>query len=321
MKRSWERWLRTWLVREPGTTQAVFRILVGACVVYAITSVLLHGDRIPLWYDRPDGGYSRMTNPPWLVMLLGGPHPMQVNLLVASTIACGLLLMLGMGGRWTALVGVWLYDNTTSLRGDAAGSYDPLITNALFLVFLSGATHTLSLPCKMRTGRWTSDELIPAWPRYLAIYQQVLMYAATGVQKVSETWVPGGDHSAVYYILQQPTWHARDMSWIANYYPLTQVMSALSWTFEVGSPLLLIWLFFHRTKDRPGRVRALFNRVPYRHIFAASGIGLHLGILASMEVDPFCYMAISFYVNLIRPEEWGPLLKWRPRLATTAAKS
>ena len=37
---------------------------------------------------------------------------------------------------------------------------------------------------------------------------------------------------------------------------------------------------------------------------------MHIGILFLMEVDPFCYMALSFYVNLVRPEEWAELRGW-----------
>ena len=61
---------------------------------------------------------------------------------------------------------------------------DRLLTNALWLLVLSRSTATLSLDCRLRTGQWVSSVLVPAWPRYLALYQLVLVYGTTGLQKL-----------------------------------------------------------------------------------------------------------------------------------------
>ena len=82
------------------------------------------------------------------------------------------------------------------------------------------------------------------------MWQLVLMYWATGLQKVSTHWVPGGDLMALYYILQQPTWQWIDMAWVAPYAALTQVGTAVSWWWEVTCPVWL-WAWWSSRSETP----------------------------------------------------------------------
>src|SRR5262249_45989543 len=149
----------------------------------------------------------------------------------------GALLALGLGGRVTALVVAQSYLAVSQLNPLCCAGDDRLLSNALWLLVLSRSTVTLSLDCRLRTGRWVSDEPVPAWPRYLAIVQLVLVYGATGLQKMGIDWLPGGGFAALYYILQEPAWVRWDMSWLAWVFPLTQIATAVAWFFEVSAPL------------------------------------------------------------------------------------
>jgi hypothetical protein len=299
----WVRWVRFLDQREAGTTLALWRIACGLCVVGAVGAVVLAGTLPTFWLDTPDGGYTTPATP-WLFRWLGGVSRTTVHSVVAATIIGGLLTTVGLGGRLPIFVSLQGFLALVSLNGNATGSHDFVISNGLWLLVLSRSTATLSLDCRLRTGHWTSDKPVPAWPRYLAIFQLVLMYWTTGLQKLSATWTPVGGFSALYYILQQPNWQRWDMTWVAWVYPLTQVATAISWLWEITAPLLLLAFWYRATADRPGWLRRLFNRVNFRRLFVVIGVMIHLGILLFLEVGPFSWITLSFYLCLYHPDEW-----------------
>ena len=300
----WVRWAAFFNERQDGTTLALLRIALGISLLYSIGSVVLHGMVPVIWLGPHDGGYTSPGQGPWLFHWIGGLTPTTLWAVVVATLLGGLLLVLGLGGRLAALVALLGYQNLIGSNGETLGAYDWLLTNALWLVFLSRSTATLSLDCRLRTGRWTSTEAVPAWPRYLAVYQIVLVYWSTGIHKLSRSWVPGGGFSAIYYILQEPTWQRWDMTWLAPYYPLTQIATAVTWIWEISAPLLLLVLWYRHTADRPGRLRALCNRLPLRGLWVAAGVAMHGGIMLFMDVGPFSAVSLSYYVCLFHPAEW-----------------
>jgi hypothetical protein len=293
--------------REPGTSLALFRIAAGLVVVGAVGSVVLHGLVPTIWLDRAHGGFIDELNSNWLFEAIGGPTPAKVWAMVFLTLGSGALLALGLGGRLTALVAQQSYFALTRLNPECASGDDRLLINALWLLVLARSTATLSLDCRLRTGNWRSAEPVPAWPRYIAIAQLVLLYWAAGTQKAGYGWMPGGDFSALYYICQQPFWTRWDLGWLAWVYPLTQVATAGTWLFECSAPLLLVALWCRATADRGGRLRALFNRIHYRAVFVAAGLALHGGLFVMLDVEPFTFATLSFYACLFRPEEWQKL--------------
>jgi hypothetical protein len=300
--RCWGRWVRFLDRREAGTTLALWRIACGLVVVGSVGAVVLAGAVPLLWFDPADGGYSCPT-PSWLFRQIGLTRGTVVTVVVV-TLAAGFCTVLGLGGRLSILVALQGYIALVRLNGDATGSYDFAITNALWLLVLSRSTETLSLDCRLRTGRWTSVRLVPAWPRYVAIFQLVLIYWSTGLHKLSATWTPAGGFSALYYILQQPTWRRWDMSGAARVYPLTQVATAVTWVWELTSPLLLLALWYRSTRDRTGWLRRQFNRINFRRLWVTIGVLVHLGIFVFLEVGPFSWIMLAFYVCLYLPEEW-----------------
>lgn len=280
--------------REYADTIALFRIVVGVALLVDLGATAPSGVLDAIWIDIAHGGYRPLGYGGELIRLLGGPTPTAVWGLFTVTVVAGFGLVVGLGGRFTALVAAQGLLALSALNGHARGSYDALLSNALWLLVLADGTATWSLDARLFHGRFFRDVKIPAWPRRVAILQLVLVYFSTGLHKVSAYWTPAGDFSALYYILQQPSWHRFDMRWLAHVFGLTQLATAATWIFELASPLLIVALAFERK-------RAGWRF--YRLSFVAFGVAMHTGIFLLMEVGPFTVIIWSLYVCLFAPEE------------------
>jgi len=199
----WARWLSLLGHRETGESLALFRMACGLVILSWVGGAAWHGVVGDLWLDSRYGGYREPSNVPWLFDLLGGATPVAVWSVIAVMLAGGAALVAGLGGRITALLVLQAHLAIDGLNENTAGGDTQLIANCLWLLVLAPATATWSADCRLRTGRWRSDRLVPAWPRYLVVYQLVLVYFFTGLQKVSIYWSYAGDYAALYYIVQE----------------------------------------------------------------------------------------------------------------------
>lgn len=306
-KRSLDAPLKPLSVRETGTAIALFRIGVGLTILAAVGRTVVHGLAPAVWLDAADGGMLPLGEQPWLVEALGGLSPQTMWLVVGANLFLAALLTLGLGGRLTVFLLLQANLALTFINDYVQGCDHKLISNALWLLFLAPSTATLSLDCRLRKGRWTSEQPVPAWPRYLVIWQLVLVYCTTGLQKVSIYWTPAGDYSALYRILQEPCWQRWDMSWLATVYPLTQFATAATWLWEVTFPVVLLAMHYRRTADRPGRLRALFNRLHVLEAYIFAGVLLHLGVWLLIDLGPFTWITLSCYFCLLPSERWERL--------------
>lgn len=304
--RVWQRWVDRCASTADATTLALFRIAVGLGTWWTLGSVVVAGLVPVLWLHRDHGGMLPLQGT-WLVQALGGPTPEVVYGLLGLALAGATALVLGVGGRPVALVTALATTALVDTNGHAGGSYDELLSNALWLVFLARGDATLSLSARWRTGQWWPEADALVFPRWLGIWQLCLMYGTTGLQKVSAYWVPGGEASALYYILQQPTWHRFDMQWVAWVFPLTQVATTVTWLWEVTAFLWILWVYYAETPDRPGRLRAWSRRWHLARAYALVGLLMHLMIFVTMEVGPFSPLSLAFYVLLVPPETWRRL--------------
>ncbi|MCA9657007.1 MAG: hypothetical protein KC486_01570 [Myxococcales bacterium] len=316
MRRSWAAWLAILGRREGGASLAVFRIITAAALIYNLVPAILRGLVEVLWVDAQyGGGYRPLSGAgSWLVSLLGGPTPAVVWSLVGVTLVAGVVLLVGaggrIGGRLVALVALQGMFAISMINGDAKGSYDALLCNSLWLLVLGDGTATLSLDARRRGGRWRSDLAVAAWPRYLVIAQIIAVYASTGLHKVSAFWLPMGGYTALYYILLQPTWHRWEMYWIAWVFPLTQVLTALTWIWEVSFPLVGLYLYLRQRPGKGGRLRRLITRWDLRTPYVLFGVSMHLMIFLLMEVGPFSFITLAYYPCLYRPEELRRAAAW-----------
>lgn len=301
LKRWWAAWVELLSIREPGTSLARFRIAVGLVILYSLSSMIAADLVEVMWIDAAYGGLQTLDASHWLVALLGGRTLDTAWFLVGSGLVLATLLVAGLGGRLTVLCTLQVYYAIVTAKSTLAGGYDTLIINALWMLLLAESTATLSLDCRRRTGRWTSSRLVPAWPRYLVILQLLVVYGSTGLYKLSPVWTPGGDLSALYWVFQDPTWRRFDMDFTASVFWITQLATAMTWWWEVLAPVMLLVFWFRYTRERGGRVRRWFNRFDLRKPWAAIGIGLHLGILAMLNVGPFSPISLAYYLCLVPP--------------------
>lgn len=303
LTRAFAAWTALMDRREPPLAIALFRIGVGAVLLESLLSAVMGGVVSIIWVDKAYGGYVSFTNVPHLVRWLGGPTPNVIWGIVIATIAAGVCVTAGAGGRLSAFAALQGYIALHRLNHHTSGSSDLLLTNALWILVLSRSTATLSVDCRLRTGNFRSSEPVPAFPRYLAVIQLLVMYWATGIQKVGASWLPTGSYAALYYILQQPTWQRFGMTWAARAYPLTQIATAVTWLWEVTAPLLFLFYYYRATEGPKSRLRALAGRFDWRIPFIVTGVMLHIAIWASMNVGHFSQITLAFYVCLFHPEE------------------
>lgn len=304
MIRLWRRWVGLVQRREGGESLALFRIAVGACVLLTVASLVKDDLISVVWLDAAHGGYRTNVYGNWLIRLLGGVTPGAVWSLVGVTFVAGAALVIGVWGRIAALVAGQCVIALTRLNYEASGSYDLMLTNALWLLVLCPSTATLSLSSRIKHGAWTSDVLVPAWPRWLIVFQLVAVYASTALQKMSVHWMPLGDLSALYYILQQPSWQRFNMDWTGSVYPLTQAGTLVTWVWELTAPLLILAMYFRATRDRGGRLRSLMNRVRYIEVYVLIGVAMHLGTWVLMDVGIFTWVALAYYPCILEPSRW-----------------
>jgi hypothetical protein len=293
--------------REEGTSLAAFRIALALVILYSLLSIAGAGLVGTLWTHEKYGG-MRAVYGNWLVQWLGGTTPTVVWSLWLVALAACLLFLAGAAGRWghalITFVLLHAYNALVTINPLASGGYDNLITNALWLMVFADSASTLSLRCRRRQGSWQGDALVAAWPRYLLIFQLVLMYCLTGLQKSSVVWTPMGGYGALYWVTQDPTWMRWDsavfFAWIS---PLLRVATAVTWHWEQLTPLILVWYYARHTRERGGRWRERVLRWDWRKGWALIGLCLHLGILLLMNVGPFSWISMSYYLLLWTPEE------------------
>ncbi|MCA9660423.1 MAG: HTTM domain-containing protein [Myxococcales bacterium] len=308
--------------REPAEGLALFRIAVGLVMLYALLSMVVPGLDHLLWIDAADGGMQRLRGDHWLLELLGGPTGAVMGALIPTGILLAVLVAAGAGGRVTLLLAGQVYAAIVRANPTIIGGYDHLLTNALWLLFLGGATASLSVDARLRRGAWRpADATVAAWPRRLAVFQLLVVYTTTGINKLGVPWTPIGGFSALYWVYQEPTWRRFDMSWTADPLPyvLLQIAAAVTWIWEIGAIILLLFFYFRATPERPGRLRALAQRFDLRAGFIAVGVVLHVGILLTLNVGPFSWISLAYYLCFFRPEELVSAVRRLRRRPVTGA--
>ena len=260
-------WLRA---TEGGQALAVMRVLVALCVFVDLLHITdIHVDAFS------DQGFVPLD---WTVA--------QIRALIVATGLAALALALGVGGRIVAFVTLQLVLVLYSVNPTLGGGHDRLTTNALWLLVLCGSTYCWSLD-----SRWRGVREAPKWGRRLVVFQLVLVYFTTGLQKVSPEWWPWGEYSAVWYLLHAPAWSklAAVPTWA---YPITQAASLGTMVFELAAPALLIAVWRGRRWHWP---------------LVVVGAGMHLGIAATMDVGTFSWISLALYPCLVAPQDWERL--------------
>jgi hypothetical protein len=275
---------------------------------------------IPLWGPGDAGGMGNPAGqavPPELYAWCGntvGVARGAFTVLVAA-LAC---LTVGLFAQPAALVALLVYAQLALVLPGADRGIDMLIRNvlALFVFVPSGRTWGVDA---LLFGRL---ERAPAWPRRLLILQLVVLYFTAGIQKVAVAWWPWGGLSALYLVLQDPAVARIPFDWLEGLFPLTQLLTGVTMLFEWGAGLVPLVYFFRATRTRPGWLRAQANRLDPVRPWMLLGLGMHLGIAATMRLGIFPWTVLSLYPALLHPDELArairnlPVGRRRPRLLT-----
>lgn len=298
----WRRWVEALGRVEPGTSLAIVRIAVGLVVAGDLAETWSSGALALMWGDVSDTAEGFRHFAPKGLWTLIGTHYDAVRAVAAVTIVSALSLAMGLGSRLSAFVALQGCIALFHLNLLSGGGHDRVATNALWLLVLADAGRTLSVACRLRTGRWTDPTPVPAWPRWLMVFQLVVMYTVTGLQKIGPEWFPWGDLLAVHNMLLVPSFARWDLSpYLGALAPLTRAATLVTWVWEVS--FFVVGLAMLRGWTR------------VRSTYAFLGAAFHLTLLAVANLGPFSLISLSLYPALFGPGEWPARVRTGPSYA------
>lgn len=307
-----ERWVRFWDRREAPYSLALVRVLLGATLLFDLLEAGYFDVVTLLWAPTPSGaGWDASGLPaPFVARVLGASEATARALWCFAVVAC-VLFMLGAAYRVASVALVFALVELEACQPVRDG-IDSLLHIVLAVLAVSGAAEAWSVDAWFRARRGKKPGAIPAWPRYLLFIQVIWVYVSAGHQR-GHTWGPFGAFSAVGDVLGDPHFARFTPGSLALFYPLMCLGTLLTMTFEVSSPLILLWTWLERRPERGGRFGDFARRFHLRWVWLAAGASLHLGIALSMNLGIFPYGMLALYPVFFRPEEVRGALRWCAR--------
>jgi hypothetical protein len=306
-----------WDEREPPHALAAVRILVALVTLFDLAVIGSEGLPEWLWAPLADGGTSPAADPDNGAFVYRLIWSLGIGAVGLWAILCVSLVCFGAGlfTRTAGFVFVFTYAASAAVNDPADRGIDRAIRIVILILSFSAAGKVWSLDAWRKTRRRAAqsseqgfrgdDALASAWPRYLVFAQLIITYAAAGLSKGSPLWLPWGGYAALYVILRDPVYANADYSFLSEPFPyfVSQVATGFTHAWEILAPVLLLAVYFRRTSDRPGRLRAFFNRVRYRDVYIAFGVMFHLSLAFTMRLGIFPFAMLAFYPALFRPAE------------------
>jgi hypothetical protein len=305
------RWVAFWDQREPPHSLAVVRILVGLVLLWDFLGLGLSGFVPELWRSPPFGLRSLGSEDalPLLLRWVGaGPGVLEALWAVAALGALGVCL--GAALRPAAFAWVLATATLARLAPDGERAIDVLLRIVLIVLACSRADAVWSLHAWLRRRRQRKLEAtVPAWPRLLLFVQLLWVYFSAAQNRGGIAWWPNGEFSALARVLSDPHFARLSPGWTASVYPLTQLGTALTMTFELCAPLVVAFTYLDRRAEAGGRAGAFVRRFRLRWVWLGVGVGLHLGIAASMRLGIFPFGMLALYPLLLHPDEVQSLIR------------
>lgn len=307
-----ERWTRFWDAREAPTSLWLCRVLVSVVVAADLLQAWLL-DLVPAaWAVPPHGlgwGVTGET-PPWAVSWFGA-SPSVVVWVWGLALLASFAFALGAGTRVSGLVLSLLLAELARFAPHGDRGVDILLRTVVPILALSGSHARWSVDAWVRTKRGKARlTRVTAWPRYLLFVQLVWVYNSAAQHRYDSAWWPTGHFSALGTLLCDPHFARFETGWVAAVYPLTQVATAATMLFELGSPLLLLWTWLDRAPHRGGVWGDRVRRFRVRWLWLAFGVTLHLGIALTMRLGIFSFGVLALYPALVHPDELGVAWAW-----------
>lgn len=303
----WTWWAGLWARQESPRILAILRVLVATVLLYDFWKVWDLGLVPVLWAPQEAGGLGTPLSRNPVPELYAWFPAAASTAWAAWGVMVGALgcLLVGFLTPLAALVALFTSAQLAEVLPGADRGIDLMLRNVLLLLAFSGCNRIWAVDAALFGGR----RLVPAWPRHLLVVQILVMYFTAGVQKTAVSWWPWGGYSALYVVLQDPSIAAWNFRWLEDVYPLTQLATATTMLFELlAGPLLLAW-WYRDTRTRPGRLRALFNRLELHKWWMLVGLGLHVGIAATMALGIFPYAMLALYPAFFHPDELPAFLR------------
>jgi hypothetical protein len=306
----WQELRDFWCAPIRAEPLALFRILLGLTLLGSLATGI--GPRL-VRYCGPDALLPAGAGDDWLrrggrLCLLRGPigipyleealpraqaaawagwgaRPGNVYLLFGVYVAAVVALTVGLGTRLSALVALLLASTFHNRVPEVMNGGDALFRNGLYFLVLAPAGAAWSVDAWLRRRRTPAGPVwIAPWSVRLMQIQLCVMYLFTGLAKLGDVkrvdgWFVGDwvDGQAMYWVLND----FAICRWPYAALPVPLLLCRLlSWgtlLFELG------FVFF-----------VLF--APLRRWLLLAGVGLHLGILAVMEVGWFSQVTLCWYV-------------------------
>lgn len=299
--RAWAWWASIWARREAPHSLAIVRILVATVLLYDFWRIWDLDLVATLWAPPDAGGIGDpLARNPVPELFRWFPATAETARAAWGVMVVSLsCLLVGFLTPLAALVAMFTSAQLAEILPLGDRGIDLMLRNVLMLLALSGSHRVWSVDAKLFGARAE----VPAWPRHLLVVQILVMYFMAGVQKTAVSWWPMGGYSALYVVLQDPSIAAWKFGWLEDWYPFTQLATAATMVFELlAAPMLLTW-WFRDTRTRPGRLRAIFNRLDLHKWWMIVGVFLHVGIAGTMALGIFPYAMLALYPAFFHPDE------------------
>ncbi|HEY3493413.1 MAG TPA: hypothetical protein VGK73_01955 [Polyangiaceae bacterium] len=316
------RYVAFWDEREAPESLALVRILVPLALLWDFGSALVAGLLPDLWAPPPAGmGWAQLSNPaPHSVRWFGASAGTAWFSIVAAVLSASLVCA-GLWLRPAAFLLAWSSAELSHLAPDGDRAIDQLLRIVVLVLAFSRADARFSVAAwwRRRAGR-APIELIPAWPRRLLFAQLVWVYFSAAHNRGGIAWWPQGQFAAIAKVLSDPHYARFTPGWTADIYPLTQLATALTMAFELGSPLLFVLAWLDGTPGSGSAVGAFVRRHHVKLYYLALGAALHLGIALTLRLGVFSFGILAIYPVFLRPGELTALVeslrrRLRPRRA------
>ncbi len=278
--RAWNAWISLLDRREPATALALVRILLASVLLVDYLEVRHRGLVDALW-THPPTGFA--PGDAWFP----GPTAFTLAVVALAAIICGAAT------RIACITFALCSAQLAKLTPNGESGLDDLarITFVVLAFSQSHARWSIDAWVRRRVRRPFPAE-IPAWPRYLLLFQLVWVYFSGGINKSAGAWGPQGGFTALANALSDPHAARFGPSLVAAVYPLTRIATALTMAFELGAPLFLV---------------AYFKRWRVRYVWIALGVMFQVGIAIGLRLGSFPYGMLAMFPVLLYPEAYARL--------------
>ena len=282
------RWEELWFEQIPPHSVAVLRMVFGLLVLASVAGLM----PVDMFWSV-DGLVPRSSD---LRRLLvdRGLHFDPGWLFIAGIVVSAAAMTVGYQTRLAVpatFAGLALQKAWNHLPLSSA---HVVLLSIVFCLMWTDSGRVLAVDSRRRASR---GDTIPAWPLWLIRYQVVVIYASSGLWKLSyPAWRDG---TAVYWALSLNAFHRFPFGIPSEAAPL---LAVLTWSALLFELLFAVGVYFRRT----------------RMVTLVAGVGLHVGLLVALELGPFSLVMIASYLAFIDPRVVKRLVEAWPACAAAS---